>query len=386
SAKTNKIIGFITRFTYRRHWKMKHIKRSFFILIIPGFLLCFFTNSTAQMITGVWKGKINKKKTELKIIQKGDSLVGTSYYYESETNYRRYSIKGYFDPATNEAVWWDDQLLEEKTGKPGLNTPGRIPYLSSADFNCPGSDKMFLDGDAALRNKPGSIQGPVHLEKTNETSFPDEWDFIIENYTAGANDPYYSDSVASIASTPVIIPVEKPIQQKEKAVPIENKETVKVNNLPVKKAEPVKVMPVSKTVEKQLTVKKTIEEEFKIREKIIATDIPITGDSIELRFYDNAEIDGDSISLFLNNKLVFQHIRLTAAAYTIKLPVNELNETNELVMVAENLGSIPPNTSYMLAIVDNKRYEAMLKSTEETSAVIKLTKQKDQTSNNAIKN
>ncbi|HKC36384.1 MAG TPA: hypothetical protein VKB95_09995 [Chitinophagaceae bacterium] len=326
------------------------------------------------MITGVWKGKINKKKTEVKIIQKGDSLVGTSYYYESDNNYRRYSIKGYFDPTTNEAIWWDDQLLEEKTGKLGLNIPGKIPYLSSADFNCPGSNKMFLDGDAALKNKKESIQGPVHLEKTNETSFPDEWDFIIENYTAGANDPYYIDSVSSIASTPFIIPVEKTIQRKQNTTPVENKETVNVNKRPVEKAEPVKVTIAPKTEEKQLTIKKTIEEEFKIREKIIATDIPLSGDSIELRFYDNAEIDGDSISLFLNNKLIFQHIRLTAAAYTIKLPVNELNESNELVMVAENLGSIPPNTSYMLAIVDNKRYEAMLKSTEETSAVIRLTK------------
>ena len=49
----------------------------------------------------------------------------------------------------------------------------------------------------------------MHLEKTNETLFPDEWDFIIENYTAGANDPYYIDSVSSIASTPVNVPVEK---------------------------------------------------------------------------------------------------------------------------------------------------------------------------------
>jgi len=353
---------------------MKHIKRSFFTLIIPGFLLCVFTNSSAQMITGVWKGKINKKKTELKIIQKGDSLVGTSYYYESENNYRRYSIKGYFDPITNEAVWWDDQLLEEKIGKVNLNTPGKIPYLSSADFNCPGSDKMFLDGNASLKHRRDKQEGPVHLEKTDQTIFPDEWDFIIENYTTGANDPYYIDSVSSIASTPVIVPVEKTIQQKDRSNTIANKETVKVKDPSIERSEPVKVVPAPATIEKQLTVKKTIEEEFKIREKIIATDIPITGDSIELRFYDNAEIDGDSISLFLNNKLIFQHIRLTAAAYIVKLPVNALNENNELVMVAENLGSIPPNTSYMLAIVDNKRYEAMLKSTEETSAVIKLTK------------
>ena len=381
----HKIISFFTRFSYRRHWKMQHTKRSFFIVFSLFLALIFFSNSTfGQMITGVWKGKINKKKTELKIIQKGDSLVGTSYYYESETNYRRYSIKGYFDPNTNEAVWWDDQLLEEKTGKFSVNTPGKIPYLSSADFNCPGSDKMFLDGDAALKNKKQSIQGPVHLEKTNETIFPDEWDFIIDNYTAGASDPYYIDSIASIAGVPVEMPEEKTIQPKQNDRPVKKPETVKANAPSVPRAETVKVSELSRP-EQKLSIKKSIEEEFRIREKVIAADIPLAGDSIELRFYDNAEIDGDSISLFLNNKLIFEHIRLTGTAYTIKLPVNELNENNELVMVAENLGSIPPNTSYMLAIVNEKRYEVMLKSTEETSAVIKLTRPKDQTSK-TIKN
>src|SRR5688572_1938418 len=380
----DKIITFLTRFSDRRHWKMQYKNRSFFTVISLIIFISFHPNlSSAQMITGVWKGKINKKKTELKIIQKGDSLLGTSYYYESENNYRRYSIKGYFDPNTNKAVWWDDQLLEERTGKPGLNTPGKTPYLSSADFNCPGSDKMFLDGDASLkhRTKP---EGPVHLEKADQPLFPDEWDFIIENYTAGANDPYYIDSIASIASIPVATTEEKIVQPKQNDPPAKTHEIVKVSTPPLQKAETVKVQSLPKP-EQKLNIKKSIEEEFKIREKVIAADIPLTGDSIELRFYDNAEIDGDSISLFLNNKLIFQHIRLTAAAYTIKLPVNELNEHNELVMVAENLGSIPPNTSYMLAIVNEKRYEAMLKSTEETSAVIKLTKPKDQT-NNASKN
>jgi hypothetical protein len=198
------------------------------------------------MITGVWKGKINKKKVELKIIQKGDSLLGTSYYYESENNYRRYSIKGYFDPETNEAVWWDDELIEEKTGKLSISTPGKIPYLSSADFNCPGSGKMILDGDAALKNKRESIQGPVHLEKTNETSFPDEWDFIIENYTSGTNDPYYIDSVASIASIPVVIPEEKVTPQKRTTVIDNNTEVVKKDPKPIQKTEAIKPVEQSK--------------------------------------------------------------------------------------------------------------------------------------------
>jgi hypothetical protein len=118
----------------------------------------------------------------------------------------------------------------------------------------------------------------------------------------------------------------------------------------------------------------TIEEKFVTRKKILTTEIPVSGDSVELRFYDNAEIDGDSISLFLNDKLIFQHIRLLGSAYTIKLAVSELNNTNELIMVAENLGSIPPNTSYMVAMVGDKRYEARLESTEGSSAMVRFVK------------
>jgi hypothetical protein len=87
--------------------------RLIFFLILAGSTLQGFS----QMITGVWKGRINRQKVEVKIIRNGDSLTGTSYYYESASNYRRYSIKGYFDQASNEAIWWDDQLLEEKAGR-----------------------------------------------------------------------------------------------------------------------------------------------------------------------------------------------------------------------------------------------------------------------------
>jgi hypothetical protein len=353
------------------------VSKSFFIrrLTVLFFLISGINDAGAQMITGVWKGYINKKKAEVKIIQNGDSLTGTSYYYESENSYRRYSIRGYFDANTNEAVWWDDQLLEEKSGNRIFGSPGRIPYLSSADFNCPGSGKMYLDGKAAQKEISNNIKGPVSLEKTETALFNDEWDFVIDNYTSGANDPYIIDSVASIAYLPSPSS-EKVFIQPREIQPV--KEPEAVINKPVNKpAEQNKTIPqpaLPKPEQKNIPYVSAIEQKFTIREKIIAAEIPLAGDSIELRFYDNAEIDGDSISLFLNSRMIFQHIRLTANAYTIKLPVTELNDTNELVMVAENLGSIPPNTSYMLAIVENKRYEAMLRSTEETSALIRLVK------------
>ena len=127
---------------------------------------------------------------------------------------------------------------------------------------------------------------------------------------------------------------------------------------------------------KEILPPQTIEDKFITRKKVFVTEIPISGDSIELKFYDNAEIDGDSITLFLNDKLIFEHIRLLGSAYTIKLAVNDLADSNELIMVAENLGTIPPNTSYMVAEVDGKRYETLLASTEGSSAMIRLLKKR----------
>jgi hypothetical protein len=114
------------------------------------------------------------------------------------------------------------------------------------------------------------------------------------------------------------------------------------------------------------------ERMFITRKKISQAEIPVIGDSIELNFYDNAEIDGDSISLFLNGKLLFNHVLLSAQAYKFKIPASDLPEGSELTMVAENLGTIPPNTAYMMAIVNGERYSARIESTEQTSGVIKL--------------
>lgn len=330
----------------------------FFTLILS----LLFSGLQAQMITGVWKGKINRQKVEVKIIQNGDNLTGTSYYYESAGNYRRYSIKGYFDVNTNEAVWWDDELLEEKTGR--ISTPGKIPLLSRADFNCPGGAKMMLDGKASKVDDENERAGDVDLDKIAQTNFPDEWDFVIENYTTGANDPEVIDSVASLSS------LEKTIEDIPVAStnPLGNPATDDETEKKITPPAPAEVKKVVTLPSKSLS----IEEKFITRKKVFTTEIPVAGDSVELRFYDNAQIDGDSISLFLNDKLIFQHIRLTEKAYIIKLPVEELNASNELIMVAENLGSIPPNTSYMVAMVGEKRYEARLESTEGSSAMIRL--------------
>ncbi|MBX3254753.1 MAG: hypothetical protein KF862_11480 [Chitinophagaceae bacterium] len=337
---------------------MKQFPHLRYILIFISILCVFTQQASAQMITGVWHGKINRQKVEIKIVQKGDSLTGTSYYYQSAGNYRRYSIKGYFDDTNNEAVWWDDQLLEERTGRITIGSPGKNELLSRADFNCPEAGIMKLDGNTSLRDNEDIARGEVHLNKTNNPSFNDEWDFVIENYTVGANEPFIIDSVDLIARHPVPVMAREPV-----TIPAAVERPTPEPTAIVDEKKPVSPL-------KPLS----IEEKFALRQKIPVLEIPVSGDSIELNFYDNAEIDGDSITLFLNEKLIFQHIYLTDKAFTVKIPVSDLQPVNELVMVAENLGSIPPNTSFMVANVGGKRYEARLVSTEGSSAMIRFVK------------
>ena len=348
----------------------------FFLLLSACILSC--SVGTTQPITGVWKGKIDHKNVELKIVKNGDSLTGTSYYYTSPNNFRRYSIKGYFDTNDNSVTWWDDQLIEEKSGNSFLPKRAATPFISNADFNCPGGTKMYLTGKAASKEKPNQQNGEVDLQKFMTSVFTDEWDYVINNYTVGANDPDLIDSIGRMAfnrPVPVAPVVEKPQpKQYDEEVAIQPKKQVAI---PLPSSKPAIKETTARVVEPVVKVPLTNEQKLKTRTRHLVEEIPVTGDSVELKFYDNAEIDGDSIAVFLNDKMLAQHIRLSETAFIIKLPVADLQQTNDLVMVAENLGSIPPNTSLMIAMIDGHRYEARLASTEESSALIRFVKAKE---------
>jgi hypothetical protein len=353
----------------------------------------------AQPITGVWKGKMGNSKVELKLIRKGDSLIGTSYYYDSRSNYRRYSVKGYFDDRNNDVVWYDDVLIENH------NSNRSVPLLAVADFNCPGEGIMKLDGKSSGKEDNKKDRKELHLVKgTTAPVFPDEWDFLIENYAYGVSHPEIVDSIEQLAfNRGEGLPKNETSQSLVNANPASGfpgqdhgGESARPVNSPIEQVkesmekpddEPIAKAKQSNTVvEKQTSsgqvnapvflppAMQTNEERFTSRTKVLQHVIPIKGDSIELRFYDNAEIDGDSIAVFLNGRLLKEHILLAEEAYTMKIAVTDLQSDNELVMVAENLGTIPPNTSLMVAIVEDKRYEAHLQSTEGSSALVRLVK------------
>ena len=71
----------------------------------------------------------------------------------------------------------------------------------------------------------------------------------------------------------------------------------------------------------------------------------VKSDSIVVEVWDRGRIDGDRISLYLNDKLVEEDITLEKAPHLVVLHL--LPGINYLTMNALNLGSIPPNTAAM---------------------------------------
>jgi hypothetical protein len=101
-------------------------------------------------------------------------------------------------------------------------------------------------------------------------------------------------------------------------------------------------------------------------------EIKVDTGMLRLDFYDNAEIDGDSITVKVNNKIVLLHQRLTAKPLTTFIQVDLQNTFQEVEMIAENLGSIPPNTAILVVTAGEKQYRLFLSSTETKTARVRF--------------
>jgi len=131
----------------------------------------------------------------------------------------------------------------------------------------------------------------------------------------------------------------------------------------------------------KITLSRTVESAFKdidksipliIRKNELVREIKVDTGIIRLDFYDNAQIDGDTISVFVDKNPVLSMQRLTQKPLTINIAIDRNKKDHEVVMVAENLGEIPPNTALMIVTAGNKRYQLYLTSTEQKNAMVKF--------------
>jgi len=115
-----------------------------------------------------------------------------------------------------------------------------------------------------------------------------------------------------------------------------------------------------------------VENLYKQREKAVGQEISVKSDKISLDFYDNGEIDGDSVSVFFNDQLMAYSQKLGSSSIHFDITLDSSRAVNEITMFADNLGSIPPNTALMIVTDGDKQYEIRLSSSLQKSATLRI--------------
>jgi len=339
----------------------------------------------AQKVTGYWYGQANVEMagiqnnylTELIISQKGNKVKGFFGYYFKDV-YQSFVVKGTFDPKTNKLVINDIPIIYFKTNstmnsvdcitsfygtlriskvKTELN--GYFYRDKKYTYTCPDlrvnytlfseakvTDSIFKDMSSTRSFWKPQPPAP-DVVKGNDAHQEAEMQAVAE---AGSTEKKQAEN-----NTNELKPEEKKTIDPAVTTPAEKAPAILVPDRPVVQADIVK-----------------IKEDFKKRKQIVGKQIEVSSDSVRLSFYDNAEVDGDSISVFLNGKLVVAHQGLTERAFNVYIQLDSSLETNEVSMFAENLGKYPPNTALMVISDGDKRYETFLSSDFQGNATIRL--------------
>jgi N-acetylmuramoyl-L-alanine amidase len=127
----------------------------------------------------------------------------------------------------------------------------------------------------------------------------------------------------------------------------------------------------NKTAEIKPVEQKKIPEELDSRPVKDSKILQVKSDKIKVEVYDDGDIDNDIVSIYFNKGLVFAKKPLTARAQTFNLELLP-GKINELVLYADNLGSIPPNTALMIITDGVNRYEVRLSADLKNNASVRF--------------
>ena len=106
------------------------------------------------------------------------------------------------------------------------------------------------------------------------------------------------------------------------------------------------------------------------RENKLVKQVTVNSPTISIDLYDNGTIDNDTIMIFDNKILVLENKRLSYKATHIDVNFNKENNRHEIIIVAHNLGTVPPNTALMVVKDGTSRQEIYITSTLSVNAMI----------------
>lgn len=355
----------------------------------------------AQKITGIWRGYFNsgygyykqKYKYEVQInelenkaSQKG--IQGVTYSYRTTVFYGKANLQGIYDSQNKSLTIKETKLVELKIAdksEPCLMTC----YL---DYRKDGETEI-MEGSfisVNMNSKGDCGSGYVYLEKVEESDFEKE-DFLVKKTKPATKTPAtkaptvkttppaktqetqpLTDNKKTTTPPPVVKksnPVKKPVAPKT------SDNTAKKKNADISPDTIVKMNPtVPKVVnptDESLSKKKVpMPDVIRDRDNPLVKKITTNSQDIQIQLYDNGEIDGDTITVYDNNQVIAYRKGLTKKPITINIRATSDNPYHEIVMVANNLGSIPPNTALMVVNTGGKHYEMFVSSDETKNAKV----------------
>ena len=364
-------------------------------------------------------------KYEVQINDKGvGGLEGVTYSYLTTIFYGKAALKGIFNKKTKTLTIKETILLEVKSE--GRNESCLMTcYL---DYKKNGKTETLIGtfSSIKLKGKGDCGGGTVYLEKVEESDFEKE-DFLkgitslkktneprkipsgknFENERIEANKinsninknttksiipaGLQKKNIQNSSTTKLTIPkpfvkaktptklvskiltesiANKPKSTKiKKQNSVDQKENIKTfDSVAAQKIEPIK--PIIETPIHTKKIAEPLAVVLKERENKLTGKLFVDSKEISIEFYDNGEVDNDTISVYKDNKVIIQNARLSTNPIVLNLKFDENNSFYELICVAENLGDIPPNTALMVINYGRKRQEIFLTSDERKNAKV----------------
>lgn len=315
------------------------------------------TNLRAQNIVGVWEGVmhgVNGTFIQINIDQRGSDLCGFSHDY-LKTNVKSFckaKFIGKFSNAEQQGVI---------IGQTFLSNSGGHVLMKIKLWREKSDNKNTL---RAMLMQDGLMS--ILFGSSNEDA-----NFILKRV---ASKPNNLDALncfpKTVAAKPKVIEKPKvtnlpPTQKPGKTTP-----TV-TNNMPVP------VIKDSITIEKKVVTipkpsnaDKALMDQMKNRKQNEQGRVKINTDKLNLKIYDNGYVDQDTISVFYNGRLLVSKQGLSEKAIEINLDLDMQAPYHEIVLFADNLGSIPPNTALIVVTAGGKRFELRSKANLQENAVL----------------
>jgi hypothetical protein len=355
-----------------------------FALIVFTFLPTFSVLSFAQDLTGIWRGYFISDdglqyRFETQIQQTNNSLSGVTYSYQDNRFYGKCTMTGNYSNASGNVLIQEIKTVEVKMplSNSACIQKFRLTYAKSGK-------EEFLEGTfTSIIEKTDSLKqmyrgddcggGKLFLRKVPTSDFYVEPFLRKKNFPVDNNPPLVKTNPPANNSTTKTV-TKPPLTNSTKNNPSNTSKNTVVVRPKIDTVKKVEVDPVRPEDKKDLTIKPNSKTQnlLKSRENNLVQTLLINSEDVTVKLYDNGEIDDDTISVYLDKKLVLSNKRLSTAPITINLKMDESNPEHELIMVAENMGRIPPNTSLMIVTAGDQRFEVRITSTEQKNAMVRF--------------